>query len=107
MEILLHLAGEKSKSKQSFPRKFELTEILYIFYQLKMRIVHQSNLITSTGGTFLLDFLSQPEYHHLIRLHCNFIEGLTNYYIISTMLLSKKLTDQTDINHDQFIFYLG
>lgn len=107
METLLHLPGTKSKRKQSFPRKFELTEILYIFYKLKMRIVHQSNPIASKGGALILDFPSQPEHCRLVRLHCNFTAGITNYYIISTMLLSKRLTGQTDISHDQFIFYLG
>lgn len=104
---LLPLAGKKSKSKQSFPRKFELAEILYIFYKLKMRLLHWSNPITSKSEAFVLDFPSQPEHQHLIRLHCNFIAGITNYYIVSTMLLSKRLTGRTDISHSQFIFYLG
>lgn len=104
IETLLHLAGKKSNSEQSFPRKFELTEILYIFYKLKMRIVNKSNPITSKGGALILDFLSQLVHHHLIRLHYNFIAGMTNYYIISTVLFSKRLTGQTDISHGQFIF---
>lgn len=106
METLLHLAGKKSKSKQSFPRKFELAEILYIFYKVKMRIVLQSNPITSKGGALILEFPSQPE-HHFVRLHCNFIAGITNYYIRSTMLLSERLTGLTDSSHGQFIVYLG
>lgn len=81
--------------------------MLYIFYKLKMRIVHKSSPITSKGGALILDFLSQPEHHHLIKLHCNFIAGITNCYVINTVLSSKRLAGQSDIIHGQFIFYLG